>query len=181
MADLSPGSEVLTPLNRLPVTRSWNWSTWANGDFPHHWPDIRDMGYVLDAPLTGAGGISASGNGRDAIQDGGRKRKCPLPLLGEHQTRSLYYLYALVYWVSIGSDNGLSPHRCQVIIWTNAGLLSMGDELMAGTSWYLLRHVRAGIVDIYFNFWIWLLNHTQEWVLVGAIVLFKFLCVPWRS
>ena len=36
MADLSPGSEVLTPLNRLPVTRSWNWSTWANGDFPHH-------------------------------------------------------------------------------------------------------------------------------------------------
>ena len=49
------------------------------------------MGYVLDAPLTGAGGISASGNGRDAIQDGGRKRKCPLPLLGGHQTRSLYY------------------------------------------------------------------------------------------
>ena len=49
-ADLSPGSEVLTPLNRLPVTRSWNWSTWANGDFPHHWPDIRDMGYELDAP-----------------------------------------------------------------------------------------------------------------------------------
>ena len=23
----------------------------------------------------------------------------------------------------IGSDNGLSPHRCQAIIWTNAGLL----------------------------------------------------------
>ena len=91
MADLSPGSEVLTPLNRLPVTRSWNWSTWANGDFPHHWPDIWDMGYVLDAPLTGAGGISASGNGRDAIQDGGRKRKWPLPLLGGHQTHSLYY------------------------------------------------------------------------------------------
>ena len=50
MAVLSPGSEVLTPLNRLLVTRSWNWSTWANGDFPHHWPDIRNMGYVLDAP-----------------------------------------------------------------------------------------------------------------------------------
>ena len=47
MADLSPGSEVLTPLNRLPVTRSWNWSTWANGDFPHHWPDIRKMGRVF--------------------------------------------------------------------------------------------------------------------------------------
>ena len=29
---LSPGSEVMTTLNRLSVTRSWNWSTWANGD-----------------------------------------------------------------------------------------------------------------------------------------------------
>ena len=28
--------------------------------------------------------------------------------------------------VSIGSDNGLSPARCQVVIWTNAGLLSIG-------------------------------------------------------
>ena len=55
------------------------------------------MGYVLDAPLTGAGGISASGNGRDAIQDGGRKRKCPLPLLGGHQTRSLYYLQVNIF------------------------------------------------------------------------------------
>ena len=27
--------------------------------------------------------------------------------------------------VSIGSDNGLSPVRCQAIIWTNAGLLSI--------------------------------------------------------
>ena len=28
-----------------------------------------------------------------------------------------------VYWVSIGSDNGLSPVRLQAITWTNAGLL----------------------------------------------------------
>ena len=28
--------------------------------------------------------------------------------------------------VSIGSDNGLSPIRRQAIIWTNAGLLSIG-------------------------------------------------------
>ena len=26
----------------------------------------------------------------------------------------------------IGSDNGLSPDRCQAIIWTNAGLLLIG-------------------------------------------------------
>ena len=41
MADPSPGSEVQTPLNRLPVTRSCNWSTWADGDLPHYWPDIK--------------------------------------------------------------------------------------------------------------------------------------------
>ena len=29
-------------------------------------------------------------------------------------------------WVIIGSGNGLSPVRCQAIIWSNAGLLSIG-------------------------------------------------------
>ena len=29
-------------------------------------------------------------------------------------------------WVIIGSDNGLSPVRCQAIIWTNAGILLGG-------------------------------------------------------
>ena len=49
MTGYSPGSEVLTTLNRLSVTRSWNFgSTWANGDFSrkcstqkvicHYWP-----------------------------------------------------------------------------------------------------------------------------------------------
>ena len=28
--------------------------------------------------------------------------------------------------ISIGSDNGLSPGRCQVIIWTNAEILLIG-------------------------------------------------------
>ena len=35
-------------------------------------------------------------------------------------------IYASVNWVSIGSDNGLSPIRRQDIILTNAGLLSIG-------------------------------------------------------
>ena len=35
-------------------------------------------------------------------------------------------IYATVSWVSIGSDNGFSPVRRQAIIWTNAGLLSIG-------------------------------------------------------
>ena len=34
--------------------------------------------------------------------------------------------YASVNWVSIGSDNGLSPGRRQAIAWTNAGLLLNG-------------------------------------------------------
>ena len=29
-------------------------------------------------------------------------------------------------WVIIGSDNGLSPVRCQAVIWTNAGILLIG-------------------------------------------------------
>ena len=36
------------------------------------------------------------------------------------------YIYASVNPVSIGSDNRLSPIRCQAIIWTNAGILSIG-------------------------------------------------------
>ena len=32
-------------------------------------------------------------------------------------------IYASVNWVSIGSNNGLSPDRRQAIIWTNAGIL----------------------------------------------------------
>ena len=32
-------------------------------------------------------------------------------------------IYASVNWVSISSDNGLSPDRRQAIIWTNAGIL----------------------------------------------------------
>ena len=35
-------------------------------------------------------------------------------------------VYASTNRISIGSDNGLSPNRCQAIIWTNAGLLSVG-------------------------------------------------------
>ena len=37
---------------------------------------------------------------------------------------SLIYVYASVNWVSIGSNNGLSPGRRQAIIWTNADILS---------------------------------------------------------
>ena len=35
-------------------------------------------------------------------------------------------IYASVNWVSIGSDNGLSPVQHQAITWTNAKSLSIG-------------------------------------------------------
>ena len=37
-----------------------------------------------------------------------------------------YRIYASMNWVSIGSNNGLSPDRRQAIIWTNAGILLIG-------------------------------------------------------
>ena len=41
----------VTPLNHLTVTRSWKRSTWANGDLPYNWLDIRDMGEIFE-PLS---------------------------------------------------------------------------------------------------------------------------------
>ena len=52
------------------------------------------------------------------------------------QTSNVSNFWALTHWgrvtpicvgeiIIIGSDNGLSPDRCQAIIWTNAGLLSI--------------------------------------------------------
>ena len=35
-------------------------------------------------------------------------------------------IYASVNWVNIGSDNGLSPDRCQAIIWIDARILLTG-------------------------------------------------------
>ena len=38
------------------------------------------------------------------------------------------YIYASVNRISIGSDNGLSPIQCPIIILTNAKLLSIGPQ-----------------------------------------------------
>ena len=46
-----------------------------------------------------------------------------LPLVPYIYIYIYIYIYASVNWVSIGSDNGLSPLRCKDSIWTNAGLL----------------------------------------------------------
>ena len=39
---------------------------------------------------------------------------------------SAAYMRRSVNWVKIGSDNGLSPGWCQAIIWTKAGIFSIG-------------------------------------------------------
>ena len=47
--------------------------------------------------------------------------------------------------VNVGSNNGLSPIRCQAITWTNVGLLSIGllgtnfSEIQIGTSFTKMR------------------------------------------
>ena len=55
-------------------------------------------------------------------QQGVSYLKYCVPLLIEVKWR----IYASLNWVIIGSNNELSPLRCQAIIWTNAGILSVG-------------------------------------------------------
>ena len=58
---------------------------------------------------------------------------CQLKILGSYTMLvklnlthlPMYRIYASVNWVSIGSDNGLSPIQRQAIIWTYIGLLSI--------------------------------------------------------
>ena len=59
-----------------------------------------------------------------------------------------------VNWVSIGSDNGLSPGRCQAIIWTNAGLLLIGPidpnytwvlAILADSLLFSVNNISAGL------------------------------------
>ena len=61
-----------------------------------------------------------------------------------------YRLHKAGYWTSIGSDNGLSaklsPIRCQVIIWTNAGLLLIGPNIVQwnfNRKWNIFIHENA--------------------------------------
>ena len=50
--------------------------------------------------------------------------------------------------INIGSDNGLSPGRRQVIIWTNAGILLIGplgtnfSELLVGIQSFSFRKMQ---------------------------------------
>ena len=53
--------------------------------------------------------------------------------------------YASVKWASIDSDNGLSPGRRQAIIWSNAGILSIG---LLGANF---SEIRIGILSFWFK------------------------------
>ena len=86
---LSPGSEVLTTLNRLSVTRSWNWSTWANGDVSrkcstqqmtwHSWPISQNRKRI---PGWAVRPRPVVDGGCDSIQNGGQIRINPPPTTG---------------------------------------------------------------------------------------------------
>ena len=55
-------------------------------------------------------------------------------------------IYASLNWVIIGSDNGLSPVRCQAIIWIIVGILLIGplgtnfSEILNGIQTVLLKN-----------------------------------------
>ena len=70
--------------------------------------------------------------------------------------QTVYWFMELTHWgrvthicisnlTIIGSDNGLSPGRCQAIIWTNAGILLIGplgthlSEILIGNSYIFIQ------------------------------------------
>ena len=66
----------------------------------------------------------------------GRARPVPLLLVPYYQ-QPWYWIWRITHWgratnicvsetIIIGSDNGLSPGRCQAIIWANAGIMLIG-------------------------------------------------------
>ena len=125
MAGLSPGSKVLTPLNHLPVTGSWNWSTWANGDLPYYWPDVRDMGNFSNAPyqvqapfllletdMTSSKMVDGSGNGACAWY--GALEKFPILLTGQGlRQKSPSYQFP---WMYTQEQTHMLGHLVQVLI-----------------------------------------------------------------
>ena len=52
--------------------------------------------------------------------------------------------------VSIGSNNGLSPVRCQAITWTNAGVLSIG---LIGTNFNEIRILILSFKKMHLKMW----------------------------
>ena len=50
----------------------------------------------------------------------------PKPMMPNMKVITGWHRYPSVNYATIGSDNGLSPGQCQVIIWTNAGILLIG-------------------------------------------------------
>ena len=78
-------------------------------------------------------------------------------------------IYATVNWVSIGSDNGLSPVRRQAITWTNADLLSIGP-FRTNFSEVWIKNTKLFIQENAFEKVVWKM----------AAILFWHQCVkPW--
>ena len=129
MADLSPGSEGLTPLNPLPVTRSWNWSTWANGDLPHIWPDIRvrhttmlarylEHGELFWTPIKRQGPFPLLETDVASSKMAGGSGNGPCPLMGAQKflytTMTCWYTVIVIFyfcraWASVWHITYLRP------------------------------------------------------------------------
>ena len=76
----------------------------------------------------------------------GEKKNTSLQALFEAEWR----MYASVNCAIIGSDDGLTPGRCQAIIWTNAGMFLTGP-LGTKIQWTLKRNMYIFIHESVFE------------------------------
>ena len=109
----------------------------------------------------------------------------------------------------IGSDNGLSPGRCQAIIWTNAGILLIRplgtnfSEILIGIQTFSLKkiHLKMSFAKLppfclglnmltnptimqfasQLLYWPACLNPLKRWFRVGVVPSFYFVIAPWNS
>ena len=81
--------------------------------------------------------LKASNNVRNHLWCKGKSILTPAEILSPWARCNRTFMLALTHWgrvthicvvklTIIGSDNGLAPGRCQAIIWTNDGMLSIG-------------------------------------------------------
>ena len=95
----------------------------------------------------------------------------------------------------IGSDNGLSPDRCQAIIWTNAGILliwTLGNKLQWNINRILYIFIRENVFENVVLVMVAILSRSQcvkehvAWYIVGATIMalcrvVKWMQLLWRS
>ena len=121
-------------LNYMRVLTNWHDDVIKWKKFSRYWPLVRGIHRSpVNSPHKGQWrGALMIGLIRALINSwvnngeaGDLKRHCAhCDVIGMEMS---WRMYASVYWGIIGSFNGSSPVRCQAIVWTNEGLLLIGQ------------------------------------------------------